>query len=98
MGDYSILITAKINAISSFNCRIKPFMSEPQIIWHLEVIIEHCKRMIRMIHARIKDSPSTALNGMPLLIGRIGPDKIIVDNLFRIAIVTLHTRSNSTHP
>ena len=98
MGDYFILITAKINAVSSFNCRIKPFMSEPQIIWHLEVIIERCKRMIRMIQARIKHSLSTALNGTPLLIGRIGPDKIIIDNLFRITIVTLHTCSNSTHP
>ena len=75
-------------------------MSVAQIVRHGNFVVKLGERRFRIIGTHVKNFLRGQFDSAKLFVGRRAPDKIIVDDIFRVAIAGFETpadRSESRH-
>ena len=87
-------------AVSGGNSSVISSVSLPQVVRHGDFIVQLGKSRVGVLRANVKNFLRGLFDSLTLFVGRLAPDKIIVDDIFRVAIAGFETpadRSESSH-
>ena len=73
-------------------------MSVAQVVRHGNFVVKFGERCIGIFSANVQNILSGVLNFFSIFIGRLRSDKIIVDDIFRVAVAGFKTPADSSEP